>query len=82
MEEKPNNVDIYSELEIRKIENREKTNARPLEKFPDSHSKGALLNSNEDTMTKAISELTARLKTLEEIGRKNPENQTLGLKRS
>jgi hypothetical protein len=38
--EKPNNVDIHSEYEIRKIENREKTNARPMEKFLDSLSKG------------------------------------------
>jgi len=38
--EKPNNVDIHSEYEIRKIENREKTNARPVEKFLDSLSKG------------------------------------------
>jgi len=38
--EKPNNVDINSELEIRKIENREKTNAKPMEKFLDSLSKG------------------------------------------
>jgi len=38
--EKPNNVDIHSELESRKIENRERTNAKPMEKFLDSLSKG------------------------------------------
>jgi hypothetical protein len=38
--EKPNNVDIQSEYESRKIENREKTTARPMEKFLDSLSKG------------------------------------------
>jgi len=40
--EKPNNVDIHSELESRKIENREKTTARPMEKFLDSLSKGTM----------------------------------------
>jgi len=40
--EKPNNVDNHSELEIRKIENRETTNAKPraMEKFLDSLSNG------------------------------------------
>lgn len=40
--EKPNNVDIHSELESRKIENREKTTAKPMEKFLDSLSKGTM----------------------------------------
>ena len=40
--EKPNNVDIHSELESRKIENREKTTARPMEKFLDSLSKSTM----------------------------------------
>jgi len=40
--EKPNNVDIQSEYESRKIENREKTTARPMEKFLDSLSKGTM----------------------------------------
>jgi hypothetical protein len=38
--EKPNNVDIHSELESRKIENKKDTTARPMEKFLDSLSKG------------------------------------------
>lgn len=40
--EKPNNVDIQSELESRKIENREKTTVRPMEKFLGSLSKGTM----------------------------------------
>ena len=38
--EKPNNVDIHSKFENRKIENGEKSNARPMEKFLGSLSKG------------------------------------------
>ena len=37
--EKPNNVDIHSELESRKIENKKDTTTRPMEKFLDSLSK-------------------------------------------
>jgi integrase len=40
--EKPNNIDIHSELESRKIENREKTTAKPMEKFLGSLSKSTM----------------------------------------
>jgi len=40
--EKPNNVDIHSELESRKIENRKTTTATPMEKFLGSLSKGTM----------------------------------------
>jgi hypothetical protein len=40
--EKPNNVDIQSEYESRKIENKKNTTVRPMEKFLDSLSKGTM----------------------------------------
>jgi hypothetical protein len=40
--EKPNNVDAQSEYERRKIENREKTTAKPMKKFLASLNKGTM----------------------------------------